>query len=227
VPEERPEYSDKGTERSVDRLINFSDAVVAVAITLMALPLVDIAGPVDGGSIWPVMWDHAAQITTFLFTFGVVAIMWSAHNRIMNEMRAYDGFIFWVNTAWLASIVLLPWMSALYGESASRTSVGILYWGVLALISLLGSLLGRHLRKNPSLRGGEESGTVLLSSRAAWRGPAFAGYFLAIGVTSLFAPFVASWMPLGIIPLSMYFRPARPDRAPSDSSSPQPAEGET
>ncbi len=171
MPGERPQYSAKSTERSVDRLINFSDAVVAVAITLMALPLVDIAGPADGGPIWPVIWDHAAQISTFLFTFAVVAIMWSAHNRIVNELRAYDGFIFWANTAWLAAIVLLPWMSALYGESSSRSSVGILYWGVLALISLLGSLMARHLRSHPNLRGGEESGTAILTRKAAWRGP--------------------------------------------------------
>ena len=67
------------------------------------------------------------QISTFLFTFYVVAIMWLAHNRILNEMRAYDPFIFWINTTWLAAIVLLPWISALYGESDNRASVGVVY----------------------------------------------------------------------------------------------------
>ena len=31
------------TERGLDRLVNFSDATVAIAITVLLLPLVDIA----------------------------------------------------------------------------------------------------------------------------------------------------------------------------------------
>ena len=38
----------------------------------------------------------------------------------------------------------------------------------------------------------------------------FRRYFLAIGVASLFMPAVATWMPLGIIPLSIWLRPADP-----------------
>lgn len=197
------------TGRSVERLINFSDAVVAVAITVLALPLIDIAGPKPGESVWPVLWDHADQISTFLFTFYVVAIMWLAHNRILNEMRAYDPFIFWINTTWLAAIVLLPWISALYGESDNRASVGVVYWGAMAAISLLGSLMGRHLRRNPLLVGRDAPVSGSVARRQAWRGVAFAGYFLAIGVVSLFWPTGASWMPLGIILLSIWFRPVK------------------
>ena len=197
------------TGRSVERLINFSDAVVAVAITVLALPLIDIAGPKPGESVWPVLWDNADQISTFLFTFYVVAIMWLAHNRILNEMRAYDPFIFWINTTWLAAIVLLPWISALYGESDNRASVGVVYWGAMAAISLLGSLMGRHLRRNPLLIGRDSPVVGPGARRQALRGVAFAGYFLAIGVVSLFWPTVASWMPVGIILLSIWFRPVK------------------
>jgi hypothetical protein len=33
-------------------------------------------------------------------------------------------------------------------------------------------------------------------------------YFLLIGVASLITPAIASWLPLGIIPLSIWLRPA-------------------
>lgn len=36
------------TERGLDRLVNFSDATVAIAITLLILPLVDLAGELSG-----------------------------------------------------------------------------------------------------------------------------------------------------------------------------------
>jgi uncharacterized membrane protein len=202
--------SPPSTGRAVDRLINFSDAVVAVAITVMVLPLIDIPGPEPGQTIWVVLLDHAGQITTFLFTFFVVAIMWLTHNRILNQIRAYDAVIFWTNTTWLAAIVLLPWLSAMYGESSGgQGSVGLVYWTALAFISMLGSMLGGHIRRHPEFvdapapaaRSGPNR------SRARLRGPVFAAYFLATGVVSVFFPHVASWMPLGLILLSIWLRP--------------------
>lgn len=198
------------TGRSVDRLINFSDAVVAVAVTVLVLPLLDIPGPQQGETVWMVIGEHASQLWTFLFTFYVVAVMWLAHNRILNSIGRFDAFIFWVNTTWLAAIVLLPWASAMYGESSwGRTSVGLLYWGVMAAIAFLGSLLGSHLRRRPALLS--EQAPLLSPAdrrRAQVRGPVLAAFFLFIGVVSVFAPAVANWLPLGIIPLSIWLRPA-------------------
>jgi uncharacterized membrane protein len=199
-----------GTGRAVDRLINFSDAVVAVAVTVLVLPLVDIPGPTGDDTVWTVIGEHASEIWTFLFTFYVVAVMWLAHNRILNSIRRYDPFIFWVNTSWLVSIVLLPWVSAMYGEADSgRASVGLLYWGTMAVVSLLGSLLALHLRRHPMLLN--ESAPVLSAAdqrRASLRGPVMGVFFLLIGLVSLVAPAAASWLPLGIIPLSIWLRPA-------------------
>jgi uncharacterized membrane protein len=208
----RPQGGSISTGRAVDRLINFSDAVVAVAITLMALPLVDISAPVDGGNISSVLWEHAPQISTFLFTFYVVAIMWSAHNRILNVIRGYDPAIFWTNTTWLAAIVLLPWISAMYGESKrSEGGVGLLYWSMLAFISLLGTAMSRHIRVHPDLIEAHEAHSIRTDRRGQFRGVLFAGYFLLIGLVSLVSPILSTWMPLGIIPLSIWLRPARED----------------
>jgi len=118
----RPATPSISTGRAVDRLINFSDAVVAVAITLMVLPLTDIAGPEGDQTILTIMNDHWPQLVTFLFTFYVVAIMWTAHNRILNVISGYDASIFWLNTTWLAAIVLLPWLTAM--RDSGSGSVG-------------------------------------------------------------------------------------------------------
>jgi uncharacterized membrane protein len=207
---EGPRSAPVHASRSVDRLINFSDAVVAVAVTLLALPLVDIAGPTQGESVWSVIGDHSSQLWTFLFTFYVVAVLWLAHNRILNSIRRYDPVIFWVNTTWLVCIVLLPWVSKIYGESSwSRTSVGVLYWGAMAAVAFLGTALGSHLHRHPELL--DESAPVLSGTdarRTALRGPVMGGYFLIIAAVSTFAPAVAAWLPLGIIPLSIWLRPA-------------------
>ena len=204
--------------RSVDRLIGFSDGVVAVAITLLALPLVDLR-PQPGESVWTMISSDIGPMVAFVFTFAVVAIMWSAHNRVLNGIRDYDGVVFWLNTAWLASIVLLPWFSALYGESQmigagpEWPGAGALYWGAMAAVSLLAGALTWYLHRHPALLAEDARG--LPARRTALRSPVFGVYFLVIAVTSMTAPEIASWLPVGIIPLSIWLRPERtpgPDR---------------
>jgi uncharacterized membrane protein len=198
--------------RSVDRLINFSDAVVAVAVTLLALPLIDIV-PANGESVWTAIGDNIGSVVAFLFTFFVVAMMWSAHNRILNGIIDFDSALFWLNTTWLALIVLLPWFSAMFGESqmvgegSKWPGVGLLYWGTMGVLSLLGWLMSRHLWRTPILL--DEAERAANPRASARRGIVFGAYFLLIGVTSEIAPDVASWLPLGIIPLSIWLRPAR------------------
>jgi uncharacterized membrane protein len=209
VEDRRARYLSTG--RAVDRLINFSDAVVAVAITLMVLPLASVEGPAAGESILTVIAAHWPQLVTFLFTFYVVAVMWAAHNRILNVIRGYDSTIFWLNASWLAAIVLLPWMTAMRDSASPQASgADCVYWWLLALISAIGGLMGGHIRRHPYLAG-EDATAVHRDFGSRMRGPAFTVLFLIIGVASLFSGFLSDWMPLLIIPLSIWLRPARED----------------
>jgi len=74
-------------ERSFDRLVNFTDAVVAIGITLQLLPLIDIDGPSDGQTVWQVISANSGQITAFVLSFVVVIVMWRNHNAVFNSMR--------------------------------------------------------------------------------------------------------------------------------------------
>lgn len=196
--------------RAFDRLINFSDAVVAVAVTVLVLPIADITLGRGEDSVWLVLADHAGQIITFFFTFFVVSIMWLTHNRIMNQLRGYDGVIFWLNTAWLSVIAFLPVTSALYSDAGqdgiqgwfsdqTLNGSGMLYWGSLSLISILSALLSLHARRNSHLYDPAQNITHTWKSNAhEW---VYAVYFLAIGIVSLISPGIASYMPLGLIVL--------------------------
>jgi len=209
--------------RSVDRLINFSDAVVAVAVTLLALPLVDIAGPSGDQTLVDILGAHAGEIGAFLFTFYVVALMWLVHNRILNSITNYDGALFWINASWLVVIVLLPWVSSMYGMGAGDyPSVGFAYWLSLAIVSSLSSLMSFHLRRHPELLADDAPRfTPTEQKKLAFRGPVLGAYFLLIGVVWLTSPNVAAFLPFGIIPLSIWLRPARlPETAtPLDAES--------
>lgn len=197
------------TGRAFDRLVNFSDCIVAVAITVLALSIVDIRGTSSEQSVWQIMQDNSSEIFTFLFTFVVVAAMWRVHNRIFDSMRGYDSPIFWLNLLWLCAIVFLPWPSALYGEGGGvgpgATNDGVLpgapllYWGTLAVISLAGGLISQRVNTHPDLIDPEFPHAV----HTPMRGYLFALIFLIIGLVSLVSLEIAAWLPLAMIPLAI------------------------
>ena len=206
------------TGREVDRLMAFSDGVVAVAITLMALPLISIPAPGAGEPLYTAVTNNLGQLVIFFFTFYVVAVMWRLHSRIFSQIRGYDNSLFWLNITWLAAIVLLPWMSNLYGytfafratdPNISTTGTGdlaFLYWFLLSCISGLGTLMGRHLSRNPGLLL-EGTKPLVVSGMARYRGWIMVGYFFLIGLVSLIAPVLASYLPIGILILSLLLKP--------------------
>lgn len=196
------------TGRSFDRLVNFTDAVVAVAVTLLVLSIVDIRGASSEMTVWQVIADNASQVITFVFTFFVVALMWSVHTRVFNGLRGFDRTIFRLNLLWLIAVVLLPWPSAMFGEgfrdNESEFSggqglggAGLLYWGTLAFIALMSQLMIVHIRRHPELLDPEGPG--LPGHRL--RGVAFITAFTTLGVVSLFAPIASAWLTIGLFPL--------------------------
>lgn len=200
------------TGRAFDRLVNFTDAIVAVAITVLALSIVDIRATSADQSVWQLINEYSSEIITFLFTFVVVAAMWRVHNRIFDGMRGYDSPIFWLNLLWLCGIVFLPWPSALYGEGGGVGPGGssegmlpgsaMLYWGTLAVISFSGGLISLRVGSHPELVDPEYAN----EAHTPARGFVFAAMFLAIGVVSLFSWSVAAWLPLALIPAGIVTR---------------------
>ena len=202
------------TGRAFDRLINLSDAIVAVAMTVNVLSIVGISRTSADESVWDMISANGGQIGSFAYTFLIVGVMWMAHNRILNHMRGYDSTIFWLNLIWLLLIAMLPWPSTMYGISlvfgnadvvSDHAGVGLFYWGTLGAISAIGGLIGLHSRRRPALLEPDDP----LEHGGQGKAWAFALFFLVIGVVSVFSPFWATWLPLGLIVLSIAFRRSR------------------
>lgn len=205
--------------RSLDRLINFSDAVVAVAITLLALPLADIEGPTAGQTMMDVLWANFGAIQTFVTTFIVVGIMWGVHNRVVNDLGSYDSAIFWLTILWLMGFAFLPWPSRLYtgpgigADVAGHTGsdpggAGTLYWLTLAYIAAIGAMTARHMRKHPDLVEPRMRPywAQMRSSPARFRGLAFAVVFVAAAIACQFVFWIGNYFLLLLIPIGIVLR---------------------
>lgn len=216
------------TGTSVERLLFFSDAVVAVAITVLALPLFSIPGPKEGQTVLTVVSENSGQIITFIVTFIVMATMWNVHNRVMNSLIAYDAVVFWLAIAWLIGFVFLPWPSTMYGagDHWGSTSVtffdsdgtGALYWWTMAYISGVGTLASLYINRHPLLIKPADRAywTSLLKTRARLRGASFFLVFIVAGLATLVYPFLGYWALLLIWPINIALQPTKAQRARLD-----------
>jgi len=144
--------------RSAERLITFTDAVVAIAITLLALPLTELPRTVLDAGFGAYFSDKWPQILGFLISFFVIARLWWAHHRIFEHVVRWDRLLVVVTILWLFTIVLLAPVTAITTSNTpeEHPEVIAVYIGVMVVSSSLLTLLSRHLVRRPELTDGHD-----------------------------------------------------------------------
>ena len=198
-----------GTGRALDRFVNFTDAVVAIAITLLFLPLLNITLTTEQENVWQVLGANTGAIIACLMAFAIVANNWRIHNRIVNHLRAYDLPLFWLNMAWLATIALMPWAASLYGNAPGWVAggegfggTGLFFFGILSLITVLGAVMGAYILRHADLVDPRADASWADRSRMGLRrAVAYALAFLVVGVVTVLWPILGAYLPLLLFPL--------------------------
>jgi len=125
----------------VDRLVYFSDAVFAIAITLLALEirLPEMHGPTTR-ELAQALIGLLPHFYGFTISFWIIAVYWLAHH-IFHYIRAYDRRLLVINLLFLMWIVLMPFSASLLGWYASYQLAEVVYFSHLILTSLSMALL--------------------------------------------------------------------------------------
>ncbi len=126
-----------GSERGLHRLMNFSDAVVAIAITLLILPLVDSASNIGKGGLATFLHHHDAQLLAFGLSFAVIWSFWWSQHQMLEHIEGYDRPLVVGMFVWILSIVFLPFPTELL-SSATQGGQGVhaLYVGTMLVTSV-------------------------------------------------------------------------------------------
>jgi uncharacterized membrane protein len=122
--------------RELDRIVFFSDAVFAIAITILVL---DIRVP-DGLSPTelPVqVLDLGPNYLSYVISFLVLAVYWQAHHRVFKPITGYDGTLVWLNFLFLMAVAFLPFPTSLLGEYSREQVSVVIYAANAAVASLL------------------------------------------------------------------------------------------
>nr|WP_277348468.1 TMEM175 family protein [Planctomonas sp. JC2975] len=144
---------------SADRAKAFIDAVVAIAMTLLILPLLEAITSLGSEghakpSIPAALWfdGNYLLLVSFLISFAVIAMFWINHHRMFAGVRRVTTPLLWLNMAWLLTIVWLPVATAMTGILHSDdVLVLVAYIGTMALTSLLALVQELYLRAHPEL----------------------------------------------------------------------------
>jgi uncharacterized membrane protein len=132
-------------QRELDRIAAFSDAVIAVAITLLVLKLDvprltgDQVSELDEKllDLWP-------DFLAYALSFVVIGRYWFVHHRFFAVLDRWDARLVALNIGFLAFLVLIPFATDLVGEYGDQKAAPITYGAVLTMTGLANWLITRH-----------------------------------------------------------------------------------
>lgn len=170
------------------RIVAFSDGVFSIAITLLVLNL-GIDKGLTEGQIDNALWDQREMFLAYGISFAVIGRFWLVHHRFFAEVQAFDGRMIGLNLLYLGWIVLIPFSSEVLGEYGGQTTAVVVYSVNLAVVVLLGLLMGVDARSR---------GLTKIDDRTHRENQIRSGYIAGIFLLSipvaLVAPNLAPWL---------------------------------
>ncbi len=171
------------------RLEAFSDAVIAIIMTIMVLEL----RPPEGAE-WEVLLPLVPAFLAYVLSFLYLGIYWNNHHHMMHATDHVDGRILWANMHLLFWLSLIPFGTSWMEENHFAEIPTALYGCILLMAAIAYFILSRaimaHADANQALRdaiGKDVKGKISLIAYALAIPIAFANPWGAIAVFALVA----------------------------------------
>lgn len=180
-----------------ERLVAFSDGVMAVAITLLVLDL-KLPEGVGTNEFRAALIGSQHAVSCYVLSFAVIGLLWMAHHYQFEHIRRVDGVILWLNLFYLMSIGFIPFSTSVMSGHGSALAT-MLYAGVLVATCLLSSAMWWHASRSDELM--EKDVPPALRREGTLKPLLVAGVFaLSIGVAALWGSAAGQWTWLLALP---------------------------
>ncbi|WP_432180921.1 TMEM175 family protein [Streptomyces sp. NBC_00063] len=203
--QESGEPSPFGQERDPARVVAFSDAVIAIAITLLVL---EIHPPHDTSHLLHGLAELWPSYLAYAVTFMLIGQVWANHHIIFDHIRSADRLVLFLNTVLLMDIAFLPFAASVLAEAfrdghGQRTAV-VLHGIAFELAAVLFNIIWWHARHDRRLLATtiDAAGVTAISRRfqlaVIWLGVGILlGALLPVlGVTAISAFILYYWLPI-------------------------------
>lgn len=127
----------------VERVATFSDAVFAIAMTLLVLTIEipDIPQDQVSTALPNVITDQWHSFFSFALSFVIIGLYWMSHHRHFEHIVRHDGTLLWLNLLFLLSICFLPFPTGLLGSYGGHYLPVVIYAGTNIAIGLFNTAL--------------------------------------------------------------------------------------
>jgi len=133
-----PTKDDERGQRLVERLSFFSDAVFAIAMTLLIVEvkLPHIAQREDAAPAEALL-ELMPNYVGFCLSFLVLARFWVAHHHVLSLLTNVSPRLIWANLLLLLSVAFMPFPTAVMSEYIQLRVGVVFYAGWLIVVGLL------------------------------------------------------------------------------------------
>jgi uncharacterized membrane protein len=173
-------------ELPVTRLEAFSDAVFAIAITLIVLELGISSN--DGPHLLSSLLHHWSSYLAYVTSFMTIGVVWLQHSAITHTLRAADATLYRMNLVVLLLVSFLPFPTKLVVEFIAEGGperVAAVFYGLTMLaLSLSLMMFGRYVAKDRRLVKNQVEADAIES--AMRHSPSVILYGVGIGVSLVF-----------------------------------------
>jgi len=133
-------------EFQLERMILFSDAVFAIAITLLVIEIkVPLLKENSTHLMLEALVEKIPEFFGFFLSFAVIGQFWTNHHRIFGYVTDYTNGLLWLNLHMLFWIVLVPFTSGLNAQYGNLNIVWMCYSFNMFMIALSLYFIDRYI----------------------------------------------------------------------------------
>jgi uncharacterized membrane protein len=206
-----PLHNELRKEFQLERMILFSDAVFAIAITLLVIEIKipEIHENVSDKALLYSLGHLIPKFIGFLVTFMLIGVYWIIHHRMFGYVTGYTPKLLILNLVFLFFVALMPFSTGFYSEYAGpelmrqQLKVPMTFYVLnFCGVGFINYLMWRYVT-NPKNKVAEppiDPLTAKLAKLRSFTVPLI--FLLMLPVAYLTNVFFAVWMPM-LIPITL------------------------
>ena len=149
-------YSRQGENLDFGRVAFFTDAVFAIAMTLLVVevgvPERVVGATEDPGALLDLLQDKIPLVFAFFIGCYVIGSYWVAHHRFVSRLGGVDRPFLGLTVVYLAFVALLPFPTGVLGEYGDNPVSVVAFAVNMMAVSTMEAVLFRHARRRGLFR---------------------------------------------------------------------------